>query len=339
MKQALRRTDIPVILLHNIDPRWEPPAVEEVLKDVKTMSDSLMAEGHPVIDLPVRSPDIEKRLKPYDPEKHIVLNWCEEIPTQPKSEVDVVALLEELSYTYTGSSSEVLALSWDKMKVKRILQEKGVSTPRGEIVSSEETDRWDLFPAIVKPSREHGSAGVTADAVVMDRTALRTRIAYIEKKYKQPAIVEDFIEGREIHATVWGNGRLEMLPPAEMNFSAFTETHRHLCTSDSKFKPGSEDFEKIELTVPAALDGGQLRQLEKLAIGSYRAIGCRDYARIDLRLRGDTFYVLDINPNADLSPETSTVFAAAATGRTYGQFVSGLVNLAAHRHPVFSLAS
>ncbi len=339
MKQASRRTDIPVILLHNIDPRWDAPDIELVLKDVKIMNDALVAEGHPVIDLPVLSPDLVKSLRPYDPDGHIVLNWCEEIPTQPKSEVDVVALLEELSYTYTGSPSDVLALSWDKMKVKRILQEKGLSTPHGALLKKEEADRWDRFPAIVKPAREHGSTGVTADAVVMDRRELRARIAYIETTYRQPALVEEFIEGRELHVTVWGNGRLEMLPPAEMNFSAFTETRRHLCTYDSKFKPGSEDFEKIELTVPAVLDDAQLRQLEQLSVGSYRAIGCRDYARIDLRLRNDTFYVLDINPNADLSPETSTVFAAASTGRSYGRFVSGLVNLAAHRHPVFSARS
>lgn len=339
MIQTSRRTDIPVLLLHNIDPRWDTPAVEEVLKDVRIMNDALVAEGHPVVDLPVKSPDLVKQLAPYDPREHIVLNWCEEIPTQPKSEVDVVALLEELSYTYTGSPSDVLALSWDKMKVKRILQEKGISTPDGALLKKEEAEKWDRFPAIVKPAREHGSAGVTADAVVMDRDALRARIAHIEKTYKQPALVEDFIEGREIHATVWGNGRLEMLPPAEMNFSAFSETHRHLCTYDSKFKPGSEDFEKIELIVPAPLTNDQIRQLQQLSIGSYKAIGCRDYARIDLRLRGDTFFVLDINPNADLSPETSTVFAAATTGRSYGQFVSGLVNLAAHRHPVFSARS
>ena len=260
-------------------------------------------------------------------------------PTQSKSEVDVVALLEDLSFTYTGSPSQVLALSWDKVAVKRILREKGVSTPRGEVLSVAEAARWDCFPAIVKPSREHGSTGVTADAVVTDTRELQARIAYVEKNYRQPALVEDFIEGREIHATIWGNGRLEMLPPAEMGFSAFIETRRHLCTYDSKFKPGTEDFEKIDVIVPAPLDDRQIRQLEKLSVGVYRAIGCRDYARIDLRLRGDTFYVLDINPNADLSPDTSTVFAAAAKGRSYGQFISGLVGLAAHRHPVFSTAS
>jgi len=129
-----------------------------------------------------------------------------------------------------------------------------------------------------------------------------------------------------------------MLPPAEMDFSAFADIRHHLCTYDSKFMPGSEDFEKIEIVVPALLEDHQYEQLWQTTYRSYRVLGCRDYARIDLRLRNNIFYVLDINPNADLSPDTSMVYAAESKGISYGEFASRLVNLAAQRHAVFGAA-
>ncbi len=333
---ASRPTAFPVLLLHNIDPRWTVRETNQVLSDVRTMREALAAEGHPVTDLPVTSPDIESLFQPYAPSEHIVLNWCEELPGQPKSEVEVAAFLDARSYTYTGSPPEVLALSYDKVAVKRLLNKHGIPTPQGGILSCKEIDSWDRFPAIVKPAREHGSIGLTAESVATNHDELRAQIQRLEKDYRQPALVEDFIDGREFHVTIWGNGPVEVLPPAEMNFAALGEVRRHLCTYDAKYSPGSEDFEKIELIIPANLDPSLRRRIEEVARESYRIIGCRDYARIDMRLRGDDIYVLDVNPNADLSPETSTAFTAAYCGISYGKFVSSIVNLAARRHPVLS---
>lgn len=332
---AARRTDLPILLLHNVDPSWDDVAVEQALKDVDVMKSALMAEGHPVYDCKIESPDLQEALKPYDPDQCIVLNWCEELPGCPKSDAVVAAILTDRSYTYTGSTPEVLAMSWQKTAVKEVLQKNGITTPAGRVVFLREVDSWDCFPAIVKPSLEHCSIGVTAQAIVFNHKELREQIAYVEEVLRQPALVEDFISGRELHVSVWGNRQVEMFPPAEMDFSALADVRRHLCTYDSKFIPGSEDFEKIEMIIPALLDVDQEEKIRQVACDSFKVLGCRDYARIDLRLKDDVFYVLDVNPNADLSPETSTVFAAAAVGITYGQFASGLVNLAAQRHPVY----
>jgi D-alanine-D-alanine ligase len=335
MIHKARRTDIPVLLLHNVDPQWDTHEIEQALMDAKIMKNALSREGHLVVDVQVNSRELRDLIKPYDPDKYIVLNWCEEIPGCPKSDIDVVALLTEMSYTYTGPPADVLALTWDKKATKEILQKNGVTTPVGRVVSLDQVDEWTCFPSIVKPSCEHCSIGVTEEAIITNRQDLRERIRYVEDVFKQPALVEDFIEGREFHVTLWGNKQTEMLPPAEMDFSGLTNRERHLCTYDSKFNPGSEDYEKIELVIPAPLDQDQFAQIERLAHKCYKTIGCRDYARIDLRLRDNTFYVLDVNPNADLSPETSSVYAAAAKGITYGEFTSRLVNLAAERHPIF----
>lgn len=339
MLHAIRRTDLPVLLLHNVDPLWSADEIESALTAVKAITEALNMEGHPVFDLQVKSNDLQETLKPYDPEGYIVLNWCEELPGCPKSDADVAAILTAKSYAYTGSPPEVLALSWHKMTVKETLRRNGIATPFGRLLSLADIDQWTCFPAIVKPSLEHCSIGVTAKAIVFNQQELRERIGYVEEVLKQPALVEDFIDGREFHVSLWGNGQIEMLPPAEMDFSAFADIRRHLCTYDSKFIPGSEDFEKIEIVIPALLDDYQYELMRQIAYSSYQVLGCRDYARIDLRLRNNTFYVLDINPNADLSADTSMVYAAASKGITYGEFASGLVNLAAQRHAIFGAVS
>jgi D-alanine-D-alanine ligase len=118
-----------------------------------------------------------------------------------------------------------------------------------------------------------------------------------------------------------------------MDMTAFQEAGERLCTFDSKFRPGSPHYEQIQLRVPAPLELAVYRLLERTALGAYRACGCRDYARLDMRLRGGIFFVLDVNPNPDLSRGTSIVEAAGVAGYSYGAMASSLVQLAARRHP------
>lgn len=297
------------------------------------MAQGLREEGHPVVEVPVTHQDLHTILKPYSPEKYTVLNWCEELPGIPHSDVLVAEILENLGFAYTGASSRTLALSWDKAAVKRLLCENDIPVPFWQVFSKPETDSWDCFPAIVKPASEHCSYGVSAEAVVMDPVELEHRIAYVLETFKQPAIVEDFIDGREFHVSLWGHRRIEMLPPAEMDFTAFDRLQDRLCSFDSKFKPGSLPYEKINMCIPAKLTVQETRRLKQIALQAYRTVGCRDYARIDLRLRQGIFYVLDVNPNADLSPETSMIYAAEKLGLTYGDVGSRLVKLASRRRP------
>jgi len=126
-----------------------------------------------------------------------------------------------------------------------------------------------------------------------------------------------------------------MLPPVEMDFSRFADVHDRLCTYDSKFTPGSRHYDGIQARVPAPLSDEESARLEDTVVRAYHALGCRDYARLDIRLRDGLFYVLDVNPNPDVSPDASVACAAEAAGYSYGALVSELVHLAAHRHPVF----
>jgi D-alanine-D-alanine ligase len=329
------RTDLPVLLLHNIDQSWDPSDIDLALQEVAKLESVLQEQGHPVTNVPVYDADLGSRLSCYEPAQHIVFNWCEDIPGVPHSEAFAARTLDELNFTYSGSTPEVLHSCWDKQGVKRLLDRAGVPTPGWRVYDSPVIDDWHCFPAIVKPSREHCSYGLTSDAVVMTPEELKERIAYILDVFSQPAIVEDFIDGREFHVSLWGNGSIEMLPPAEMDFTAFDNVRDRLCTYDSKFKPGSTHYEKIGLQLPALLTEAEYKRLKNTCILAYKTSGCRDYARLDIRLKDGIFWVLDVNPNSDITTDASMACAAEAAGYSYGEMISHIVNLAARRHPVF----
>lgn len=331
-------TDLPVLLLYNLDRTWPLHEVEESLQEAGKLETGLQEQGHPVTPVIIYDTDLKTPLSKYHPDQYVIFNWCEGVPGIPWSDALVAETLEALHFAYTGAPPEVLRLSQDKYQVQRLLDQRQVPTPRWRLCASPECEDWDCFPAIVKPSQEHCSFGVTTEAVVLDRAALRQRIAYVLDEFHQPALVEDFIDGREFHVSLWGNGAIQMLPPAEMDFAAFEDVRDRLCTFESKFNPNSRHYKHIGLHLPAELSDDEYRLLEKTASAAYRALGCRDYARLDIRLRDGVFYVLDINPNADLSSASSTACAAEVAGYSFGAMGSRLVNLAALRHPVFGKA-
>ena len=336
LPKSNRRTDLPVLLIHNLDTAWEPVDLEKALDEVDDLGRALHSQGHPVTNIPVYDSDLASCLRHFDPREYIVFNGCESLPGIPFSEAMVAKILESLGFTYTGSTPEVLATGWDKAKVKKRLGSSGVPVPAWRIFTSSEQDGWRKFPAIVKPAREHSSCGVSRESVVLSHEKMLSRIAYVQHEFQQPAIVEDFIDGREFHVSLWGNQMMEMLPPAEMDFSAFNEVQDRLCTFDAKYKPDSRAYEKICVRIPAALTEAERRELERVARRAYRVIGCRDYARLDIRLRDGVFSVLDVNPNPDISADTSMAFAAELAGYSYGAMLSQMVNLAARRHPVLN---
>jgi D-alanine-D-alanine ligase len=337
MEPTQRRTDIPVLILHNIDLAWDLDEQATAYGAVEELKKGLHDEGHPVVDLPVFNESLAETLQAYHPNDYVVFNWCEGLPGIPRSENKVAQILEEGNYAYTGACPDVLSFSWDKAATKDLLNKRGIPTPAGMIINSKNINAWSRFPAIVKPAYEHCSFGITEDAVVTNTPELRERVAFVRNNFKQPALVEDFIDGPEFHVTLWGNRKIHALPPAEMDFSAFKDIKDRLCTYDSKFVPGSSHYENITVRIPAELDDEELTLLNHTAIAAYKAIGCRDFARIDLRLLNGIYYVLDINPNADFSPDTSSIYAAEAAGLSYGAIASCLVNLAALRHPIYSI--
>jgi D-alanine-D-alanine ligase len=327
-------THIPVVLLYNMDLSWLSDEKEEIQGMTRLLKNGLKTLGHPVQTICVEDGRLERVMNNIDPEQVIVFNWCEEIPDLPRSCAYVTDELERLGFTYTGANSQALRFSLNKPAIKERLDRLGIPTPVWKVVENDEISEWDCFPAIVKPTYEHSSVGITREAVVHTRQGLETQVRHVLTQYEQPVLVEDFIDGREFHVTIIGNGRLQVLPIAEMDFSVISKDK--VCTYDSEFTPASRDYQEIQLRLPAALSRKEQENLEEVAIKAYQATDCRDYARLDIRQRAGTFYVLDINPNADISPDTSPILSAGVAGYSFEEFGSLLVQLAAHRHPVFT---
>jgi D-alanine-D-alanine ligase len=329
------RTDLPVLLLHNLDHAWPQEEFNDCLIFTEMMTESLRAAGHPVKRARLEDDQLSTLLSSYDPTRLIVFNWCEEIPGIPRSSWMVAQELEHQGFTYTGADYPALVFSQDKRQVQQKLRDAGIPTPEWKIFSSASGVDWDLYPAIVKPAFEHYSLGISRESVVESSAELIRRVNRVIDQHQQPVLVEEFIDGREFHVGVVGNGNLHMLPPAEIDFSGFDDIHDRLCTFEANFVSTSVAYQSTIAKLPIDFTPEELTCMENVVLGAYRATGCRDYARMDVRMRDGIFYILDVNHNADISPDGSLIRAAEMIGYPYGLFGSLLINLAAERHPVF----
>ncbi|MGZ5555652.1 MAG: hypothetical protein ACXW3H_07880, partial [Candidatus Aminicenantales bacterium] len=149
-----------------MSPEWTAEERQDAEQDVSALGDALKGLGHPVDLVPVEDGRLADRLGSYDAREHIVFNWCEELPGIPHSEPEVAAILEELDFVFTGSSSRVLAMSHDKSRVKRILDKEHIPTPPWAVFDTPTANGWDIFPAIVKAAHEHCSIGISPESVV-----------------------------------------------------------------------------------------------------------------------------------------------------------------------------
>ena len=335
MAQTKTRTDLPILLLHNVDQAWTCAEIEEVEQAAEHLRSAVVALGHPVVNAPLRDPDLPSLLRQFDPADYVVLNWCESLPGDEHSDFRVAQMLEAAGFTFTGASSKALEFSWNKPKVKERLRRLGISTPTWKVFKRVEHGGWTIFPAIVKLALEHSSLGISPESVVLNVDEMLRRLEYLLNTYGGPVIVEDFVDGREFYVPMIGDGEPLMLPPVEMDYHSFSDIHQRLCTFDAKFTPGSGPYMGIACRVPAPLNEDEYAKLKQLALAGYAALECRDYARMDVRLRDGTFYLIDVNPNADISADASMARGAAAAGYSYGEMISLLVTSAAERHPRF----
>jgi len=318
-----------ILLVYNIDMSW-PLADREYAMEVATqMLTGFMRYGYHAESVAVRQ-DL-KALDAYDPREWLVFNWCEGYEGLPWSDAMIAAELEARKFFFTGAGSEVLEISQNKWRVKQMLRDAGVPTPAGALVNLDNCLEWNTFPAIVKPVAQHGSFGITRQSVVRNADQLKRQARWIRKKFREDAIVEQFIDGREFQVTVWGNHRLEVLPPVELDFSSYKNALNRLYTYEAKFKPDSAAWDAIKWIYPAPSEPALRAEIEAAAKAAYRALECRDYARIDLRLLNGAPFVLDVNPNPDLDPRSIVPMSAEAAGLDYNAMAVRIAEFAAAR--------
>lgn len=272
-------------------------------------------------------------IKEEDPD--VIFNLCESVDNNAIHEMHIAGIYELLHVQYTGSGPLTLGTALNKTRVKEILLYHGLPTPQFQIVKSHlrlNLNENLAFPLIVKPSREDASIGITTDSVVHSLADLRKRVKAIVEQYDQPALVEEYIDGRELNVAVMGNHKPEALPISEIDMSTLPEEYPRIITYNAKWLKGTPEYENTVGVCPAPLPSDVEKQVKQIALQAYRLIGCRDYARIDIRLnKKNQPYVLEVNPNPDISDDAGFARSARAAGMTFEDFVGRVVECALER--------
>ena len=335
-----------VLVLYNVSDRLvrgEPRdllAERGVIACAHAVIGALRTAGYHVAAVPMRG-DIEETLASYPPTQWLVFNLGEGLEGRLFEEARIAWALESMGYCFTGASGEALARSTYKPGAKALLAACGVDTPTWWLFRHpDEVDGLaaDLpFPLIVKPVAEDASIGITVDAVVHNVHELRKRVAYVVACHRQAALAEAFVAGREFNIALWGDPP-QALPLAEIDFSAFTDPCARIVSFAAKWHTGSFEYNHTPVLCPAPVDVAFAHRVIAIAQRVWTAIGCRGYARVDLRVDSNGVpYVVEVNCNPDLSPDAGFYRAARTAGYSYDRMVEHILELAvrvfnAHNH-------
>jgi D-alanine-D-alanine ligase len=318
---------LPANLPDDFQEEFDSPATVEALASV------LRGLGHAVEKLGDGRPLLERLLA--DP-PDFVFNIAEGQGVGRSREARVPAVLEMLDIPYTGSDPLTLSVTLDKDCAKRLVSSAGVPVPRGfTLDASRPPGGQELettpYPVIVKPAWEGSSKGIRAHCLVRDACALPGVVADLRRDYRQPLLVEEFIEGDELTVGMVGNtepaviGVMRVLPKAPAGpFIYSLEVKR-------------DYLNQVRYECPAKLPAAVLRAVEEAARKAYRVLGCRDVSRVDFRLRDGVPYFLEVNPLPGLNPESSDlVILARLAGWTYERLIASILHAALERHGLTS---
>jgi D-alanine-D-alanine ligase len=322
--------------------------VSEQVKDI------LVSLGHEVRFLAAR-PDVRQLAATLTKDdSDLIFNLCESLGGVSQHEQHVAALLEVMGKRFTGAPAIGLTLSQDKSLSKKIFYFHGLPYPKFSTMNAGEVE-WsdDLnFPLFVKPSNEDASIGIDSKAVAHNVKELMERISYIQTEFKTPALIEEYIEGREIYIGVLGN---EALPLLEWDFSKVPDGHPKFASSEAKWDEDSAYSEAPQI-FPGDIPETVYQRIQEAAVSAFKVLKLRDYGRVDMRLRrnenpktvskkgsppeldaprisieGWEFYIIEANPNPYLDRKAEFAMAARKHGLKYAQLIERIVSLAMER--------
>src|SRR6202789_4148138 len=297
-----------LVLVHStlVPPDSLKGSTEKEIDEWRTEYDvisHLKAEGHEVRPLGLSDSLSELRRAIIDWKPHIVFNLLEEFDGIVTYDQHVVAFLELMHQPYTGCNPRGMLLSRDKVLSKQLLSYHRVPTPQFLVFPRGKKPRIPKklrFPLFVKSSTEDASLGISPASVVADQKQLTERIAFIHEQTHSDALVEEYIEGRELYVGVLGNDRLTVLPVWEMTFGS----------------------------LPENLPDGTVARLEQLSKRIFRALHLTGYARMDFRLRADgALFVLEANANPNISAAEDFSASALKAGMNYGDLLHRIMQL------------
>jgi D-alanine-D-alanine ligase len=304
---------------------------------IESLAAAIRELGHEVELLGDGEPMLRRLLGGRRPD--LVFNFAEGTGTSRSREARVPAVLEMLGIPYTGSDPLTLAVTLDKECAKRLVRSAGVATPDWLVIDGEVEDFSNRLlalplPVIVKPAFEGSSKGIHAANLVEDADQLVGTVGEILDAYRQPVLVEEFIDGDELTVGVIGNRPQQ--PFGIMRVRPINRSGPFVYSLD--VKRNWEGLVRYEC--PAELSPGDTRAMSAAAMNVWKTLGCRDLARIDFRLRNHVPYFLEVNPLPGLSPKSSDlVIMAKALGIRYQDLIARIFKAATERLAEESVAA
>jgi D-alanine-D-alanine ligase len=344
-----------VLLLSNRDPQdlIDEPPLEHVVSSGRVRAvrqDSLAdaaayarvilgaAPGVRVTHRPVFRPS-EVLAAVGDHRPDVIFNMCESLGGDSRLEVTAAWLMQRLGLAFTGSPYFALRHCLYKVEANHILARAGVRVPATVRVDSPDQIPRVSFPVIVKPEREDGSLGIGRQSVVHDLPSLREQVALVIETCKQPAVVQRYIHGRELGVALLGWPVPRVLPLGEITFHDLPADHPHILTFESKWKPESDSYGATP-SVPAVLRPLEFRRVAAIGRRAFEVLGLCDYGRVDVRLdESGTPYVIDVNPNCDISSDAGFALAARRAGISYTSVLWEILQCAIRRRASASFLS
>jgi D-alanine-D-alanine ligase len=334
-----------IVVLYNTDYDAEEaananlPDATSVRGSAKAIASALIESGYTVELTGVHGVEVYEVLARLAADKpDLLFNLCESMAGDPRNEPTFAGLLDLFAIPYTGANLLALASCLYKQRTKDILIAHGVPTPPYRLLRDEADladpalDALD-YPWFVKLGHEDASLGITEANVVHSAGALRARARELMRDHHQEVLAERYIEGREVNVTLMGHGdRVEVLPLHEIDFAAMPADRPRIVSYAAKWDEHHVDYAG---TKPVPLRGATpalVAEIERVARAAWRTVELRDYGRVDLRVdEGGVPWVIDVNPNPDISPDAGCARAAAAAGMSYPQMVSRIAELALAR--------
>jgi D-alanine-D-alanine ligase len=268
----------------------------------------------------------------------LVFNLCESLAGDARHEPTLVGLLDLFDLPYTGSDLLGLASCLHKQRAKEILIAHRIPTPPYRLLGDAAAladpalDQLD-YPWFVKLAHEDASIGITEANLVETAAALRARASALIAQYRQPVLAERYVDGRELNVTLIGNaGELEVLPLHEIDFAAMPGDRPKIVSYAAKWDEAHVDYAGTKAVPLRGASSAMVADAERIARAAWTALGLRDYGRVDLRIdAADQPWVIDINPNPDISPDAGVARAAGLAGLSYPQLIARLAEVAQRR--------
>jgi len=304
----------------------------DLRQSVRSLARGLRKLGHKVNVVPLADDlaAFQRRLLRLAPD--VVFNQYDDVVHGALYEMRVATLVRMMGFPLTGSPALGLGLSRYKYMCATLLQGAGIPIPSCtrllERIGEVDRHTWQ-FPVIVQPSQEHAGIGLDRDSVVTSKTALRLKVRTIITTYRQPALVQSFLRGREFNAGIVGGKKPRVLPLAEVDFSRLPAGIPPIMSYAAKFLEETTEYRKIRVTCPARVDPELAARIGDTAIRAFRAIGGWGYGRVDIRLDENSVpHVLEVNCNPLLEDGVGLARSAKAAGIGFPQLLQLIVKAA-----------